>query len=197
MRWLQHYDAGVPSTLIPYPQRTLLDYLSDLARDYPDSAALLFKGSTLSYQTLERLSDRFASALVALGVRAGDRVGLLLPNCPQFIIAELGAWKAGAVVAPLNPIYTEAELGSAIGENGIETIVALTRFYRRAIKRLGPDLGKHLRDGARIGLLGAVGQPYLGVLTGLDCGQRHARLEVGIEDEEAGVVLGDAQFALR
>src|SRR5262245_43761038 len=135
--WLAHYDAGVPRSLKPYPQRTLLDYVSETARDHPDARALLFKGAALSFSEMERRSARFAAALAVLGVKRGDRVGLLLPNCPQFFIAELGAWKLGAIVAPLNPIYTEHELEGPLREHGIETIVVLTRFYDR-IKRLQP-----------------------------------------------------------
>src|SRR5438034_6849098 len=103
--WLAHYDPGVPATLAPYPPRTLVDYVSERARQRPDHPALLFKGATITYAALERWSDSCAAALAALGIRRGDRVALLLPNCPQFFIAELGAWKLGAVVAPLNPIY--------------------------------------------------------------------------------------------
>jgi long-chain acyl-CoA synthetase len=135
--WLAHYDAGVPKSLKPYPERTLLDYLSEAARDHPGARALLFKGAAMSFSELERESTAFAAALAALGVKRGDRVGLLLPNCPQFFIAELGAWKLGAIVAPLNPIYTEHELEGPLREHGIETIVVLTRFYER-IKRLQP-----------------------------------------------------------
>src|SRR5215510_10901202 len=101
--WLAHYDAGVPGSLKPYPQRTLLEYVSATARDHPDARALLFKGAAMTFSELERASNAFAGALAALGVRRGDRVGLLLPNCPQFFIAELGAWKLGAIAAPLNP----------------------------------------------------------------------------------------------
>ena len=133
--WLDHYDAGVPETLAPYPARTLVDYVSDHARTHPHGRALLFKGATMTYAELERLSDAFASALLSLGVARDARIGLLLPNCPQFFIAELGAWKVGAIVAPLNPIYTEAELEGPIRENGIDTIVTLTRFYDR-VKRV-------------------------------------------------------------
>jgi len=64
-------------------------------------------------------------------------VGLLLPNCPQFVIGQFGAWKIGAIVAPLNPIYTEHELEGPLRDHGIETIVALTRFYER-VKRIQP-----------------------------------------------------------
>jgi long-chain acyl-CoA synthetase len=133
--WFAHYDAGVPHSLAPYPDRTILDYVSAAARDHADAPAILFKGSRISFQTLDRLSDAFAASLEELGVRRGDRVGLLLPNCPQFLIAELGAWKIGAIVAPLNPIYTEPELELAVRESGIETVVTLTRYYDR-VKRI-------------------------------------------------------------
>ena len=135
--WLAHYDRGVPRTLAPYPDRTLLDYLADLARERPNGRALLFKGATMTFGALERESDAFATALAELGVTRGDRVALHLPNCPQFLVAELGAWKLGAIVAPLNPIYTEAELEGPLKDHGIETIVTLTRFYDR-IKRVQP-----------------------------------------------------------
>src|SRR5262245_27047202 len=129
--WLDHYDAGVPATLAPYPDKTLVDYLAEAARDQPADPAIHFKGTTLSFAELDRLSDACAAALQALGVKPGDRVGLLLPNCPQFLIAQYGAWKIGAIVAPLNPIYTEQELEGPIREHGIETIVVMTRFYDR------------------------------------------------------------------
>ena len=129
--WLAHYDPGVPATLEPYPNRTLIEYLADAARDRPQAPALLFKGATLSYSALDRLSDACAAAFAALGVSRGDRVGLLLPNCPQFFIAEFGAWKLGAIVAPLNPIYTEHEIEAAVTDSGVTTMVTLSRFYQR------------------------------------------------------------------
>ena len=138
--WHAHYDANVPATLAPYPSRTLLDYLSDASRTQPRKPALLFKGATMSWGELEALSDACAAAFAALGIRRGDRVGLLLPNCPQFFIAQFGAWKIGAIVAPLNPIYTEHELEGPIREHGIETLVTLTRFYRR-VKNIQPRTG--------------------------------------------------------
>src|SRR5881396_1768647 len=135
--WLAHYDAGVPPTLAPYPSRTLVDYVSATARDRPGHPALLFKGASLSYAALERMSDACAAAFAALGIRRGDRVALLLPNCPQFFIAELGAWKLGAIVAPLNPTYTEHELEGPLCDGGVETIVTLSRFYQR-VKTVQP-----------------------------------------------------------
>jgi long-chain acyl-CoA synthetase len=138
--WLAHYDANVPATLAPYPDRTLVDYLADAARTQRDRPALLFKGATMTYGALEQASDACATAFASLGIRRGDRVGLLLPNCPQFFVAQFGAWKIGAIVAPLNPIYTERELEGPVRDHGIETIVTLTRFYRR-VKNIQPRTG--------------------------------------------------------
>jgi long-chain acyl-CoA synthetase len=135
--WLAHYDPTVPSTLAPYPDHTLTDYLADAARERPDAPAILFKGTTLSFADLARLSDTCGAAFAALGVRPGDRVALVLPNCPQFVIAQFGAWKAGAIVAPLNPTYTDHDLEGALRDQGVETLVTLTRFYQR-IKGLQP-----------------------------------------------------------
>src|SRR5262245_66406197 len=108
--WLQHYDNGVPATLAPYPRRTLLEYVDDWVRSRPSSTALLFKGATMTWSELDRTSDAFASALLTMGVGRGDRVGLLLPNCPQFLVAELGASKIGPVRAPLNPYHPDTQL---------------------------------------------------------------------------------------
>ena len=135
--WQAHYDPGVPHSLAPYPDKTLVDYLADLARDHSGAPALLFKGTSFSYGELESQSNAFAAALTALGIRPGDRIGLLLPNCPQFFVAEFGAWKAGAVVVPLNPIYSERELEGALSATGASVVVALTPFYRR-IKNIQP-----------------------------------------------------------
>lgn len=135
--WLAHYDAGVPVSLAPYAKSTLLDCLTELAASQPQPSAVLFKGARMTFAELEAQSDALAAALESLGVGRGDRVGLLLPNCPQFFVAQFATWKLGAIVAPLNPIYTEHELEGPLRDNGIETIVTLTRFYDR-VKRLQP-----------------------------------------------------------
>jgi long-chain acyl-CoA synthetase len=127
--WFQHYDKDVPFTLAPYPERTLLDVVSESASQRPSHPALLFQGNTISYGELERLSNAFASALTELGVKAGDRVAFLLPNAPQMIVSMLGTWKAGGIAVPLNPLYTELELEHALCESGAETVVVLTPFY--------------------------------------------------------------------
>src|SRR5258708_25566478 len=134
---MPHYDAGVPSTLAPYPDSTSADYLPGLACAHPRAPALLFKRATITWAELERLSDACASAFNALGITRGDRIALLLPNCPQFSIAQFAAWKLGAIVAPLNPMYTGHELEQPLRDHGVETILTLTRFSDRG-KRVQP-----------------------------------------------------------
>ena len=99
---------------------------------HPDRPALLFKGNRLSYAELDRESNAFAAALATMGVAPSDRVALCLPNCPQFLIAELGAWKAGAIACPLNLTYSERELQEALSASGAETVVVLNRYLRQA-----------------------------------------------------------------
>ena len=130
-RWLAQYDSDVPPSLEPYPDRTLLDYLRQLAADRPAAPALLFKGDTVTYARLDRESDALARAFHEMGVRKGDRVGLVLPNCPQFFIAQFAIWKLGAIVAPLNPIYTEHELEGPLREQDVKLLVTLTLLRRR------------------------------------------------------------------
>jgi long-chain acyl-CoA synthetase len=129
--WLSSYDPDVPVSLEPYPERTLVDYLGETARARPAHPAIIFKGRRVSYGEVDRLSDQFAAALVDLGVVKGDRVALMLPNCPQFIIAEFGAWKAGAIAVPMNPIYTAAEIEGPLRESGARVVVTMTPYYGR------------------------------------------------------------------
>jgi long-chain acyl-CoA synthetase len=129
--WTRHYDPEVPHSLAPYPDKTLVDYVRETARAVPDAPAVFFKGTTVSNRDLDRLSDTFAASLTQAGIKKGDRIALVLPNCPQFLIAEIGAWKAGATVMPLNPLYTAAELREPLKSAGVELVVTLTPFYTR------------------------------------------------------------------
>ena len=103
MPWLSHYEPSVPPTL-EYPQRALHTNLEEAALKHPGAAAIIFLDATLTYAQLNDLTDRFAAALQQLGVAKGDRVAIYLANCPQFVMAYYGALKAGAVVAPFNPL---------------------------------------------------------------------------------------------
>jgi long-chain acyl-CoA synthetase len=135
--WLQHYDTGIPETLEPYPARTLVDVVRETAAARPRHPALLFKGRRVTYGELDRDSTALAAYFAAEGVRKGDRVGLVLPNCPQFVIAELAIWKAGGVVVPISPVYTERELEGPLCDANVGVVVCMTRFYGR-VKAVQP-----------------------------------------------------------
>lgn len=135
--WHRMYEKGVP-TDIEYPDGMVVpDLLEQAAADLPGNTATIFPtaigsrmmAGRLTYRDLDRAANRFANALIALGVQKGDRVALLLPNSPQFVIAYMGALKAGAVVIAFNPLYTTHEIERQLNDCGAETIVTMTRWY--------------------------------------------------------------------
>lgn len=131
--WLKHYDPGVPTT-IEYPQLTLQQLLEEATRRFPDSTAMIFPGALgdsyrLSYRLLNQQVNRMANALLNLGVKKGDRVALLMPNCPQFVIGYYGILKAGGVAVPTNPLYSPRELEYQIKDCGAETIILFSLLY--------------------------------------------------------------------
>ncbi|MBI5877761.1 MAG: long-chain fatty acid--CoA ligase [Chloroflexi bacterium] len=128
--WLNAYEPGVPTT-IAYPEQPLYAFLDRAADLFPDHVAIHFYGARMRYRFLGDAVNRFANALIALGVQKGDRVALHLPNTPQFVIAYYGALKAGAVVVTHSPLYTEPELAQQLNDCGAETIVTLTMTYAR------------------------------------------------------------------
>src|SRR5258706_143213 len=142
--WLKQYDPGVPHTL-DYPATALQQFLTDPAARHPRAVATVFGAvvghrlieGSLTYAELDRLADNFAASLQSLGVRKGDRIALVLPNCPQFVIAFYGALRAGAVVVPCNPLYTAPELRRQLADSGTETLVALSRLH--AVARAARD----------------------------------------------------------
>ena len=138
--WLKNYDQDVPHTLAPYPQRTLLDVVTEVAHECPYQTAMLFKGASISYARLEELSDAFASALSAGGVRKGDKVALVMPNYPQLIIAQIGVWKSGAVAVVMDPLSPKDELEQLLVECGAQTVVILSRHYHK-MKSIEPHTG--------------------------------------------------------
>ncbi len=107
--WIAHYDKGVPATM-DYPKEPLFHFLEESAQKYPDRACTIFKGAVISYKEMNEQSDRIAAALVDMGVKKGDRVGIFMPNTPQFVMAYFGILKAGGVVIATNPLYTPPEI---------------------------------------------------------------------------------------
>ncbi|HEX8849328.1 MAG TPA: AMP-binding protein [Gemmatimonadaceae bacterium] len=149
--WLAHYDPGVPPTLAPYERVTLVDLVERQTREHPERVALRFEGARMTYGELLAQARAFARALEDRGVKRGDRVALLLPNVPQFVVAELGAWLAGAVVAPANPTYPDEELAALLDRAGATIAVVLAPFYEK-LKAVQPRTAvrhvivAHVRD---------------------------------------------------
>ena len=128
--WLDSYPPDVPEH-VEVPGGNLARLLDDAARDYPSAPALHFQGRTVSYAQLAEQAWRFAGALAGLGVGKGTKVGLVLPNCPQVVIAFFGALRLGAVVVQNNPLYTKRELGHQLGDAGVEVVICLDLAYER------------------------------------------------------------------
>jgi long-chain acyl-CoA synthetase len=126
--WLDHYDEGVPKTLQPYPEITLIETLRETVQLNPEFPVLRFKGANMSANQLEQISNALGTALIASGLKKGDRVAMLLPNCPQSFISFFGIWKAGGIAVPLNPLYTESELEFALQDSGATTAIVLSSF---------------------------------------------------------------------
>ncbi len=132
--WVKSYDPGVPAT-IDYPKVTLHQLLEQTADRFPNHTAIIFPGALgdtyrLSYKQLEQQVNRLANALINLGVKKGDRVVLLLPNCPQFVISYYAVLKVGGVVVGTNPLYSAREMEIQFNDCGAETIIVLSLFYR-------------------------------------------------------------------
>ena len=134
--WLEHYDAGVPQHL-DYPAIPLYRLLDDSAAQQPAHTCTIFFGKRMSYGAVKEASDRLAASLQGLGVQPGDRVALLLPNSPQFIIAYYAILKAGAVVVALNPLYTAHELLFHLNDSGATTAITIPLFLEKVSALVG------------------------------------------------------------
>ena len=127
--WIKNYDEGVPAH-IDYPQKPLFHFLEESAKKYPDKACTIFKGATISYKEMDEITDALAGALADLGVKKGDRVGIFMPNTPQFVMAYYGVLKAGGVVVASNPLYTASEIAHQANDAGIEVMLVMSNFYQ-------------------------------------------------------------------
>src|SRR6266851_4013280 len=126
--WVRHYEQGVSAELA-IPDQPLTWLLDQAVHNHSDQTAIIYYGTRLNYAQLSSLANRFAAALQRLGVQKGDRVAIALPNIPQYPIAFYGALRAGAVVVPTNPLYTEREMQHQLADSGACVIVMLDSFY--------------------------------------------------------------------
>jgi long-chain acyl-CoA synthetase len=131
--WHKSYAPGVEKT-IDFEQVTISEALTRSARSFPDHSALNYMGKKISYKELEGLVNRFAGALVDLGIKPGDKVAVCLPNIPQVIIANLAIFRIGAVAVQNNPLYTERELQYQLDDSDSKIVITLTLLIPRIHK---------------------------------------------------------------
>ncbi|MCR2811666.1 long-chain-fatty-acid--CoA ligase [Microbacterium sp. zg.Y1090] len=124
--WIRSYAEGVTAELPPLTG-SLVDLVAASARDFPDAPALEFFGRETTYRALQDQIDRAAAALHARGVRAGDPVAIVLPNCPQHIVAFYAVLRLGAVVVEHNPLYTARELRKQFEDHGARHAIAWSK----------------------------------------------------------------------
>jgi len=136
MKNFKSWPEGWPKSL-NYPEMPVYGFLDQTATRVPDRRAIVFGGMELTYGELKNLSERFAAALIAQGVKKGDRVAVHLPNCPQFAIAYYGLLKAGAVFTPLSPLLSSEEVLKQLKDAGAETLITLDILYPGVVDVIG------------------------------------------------------------
>jgi long-chain acyl-CoA synthetase len=134
--WLASYEQDVPPS-VEYPDITLPDLLDRAADAYPDRVAVRFfvdaklPPSAIDYRTLREQTLRLATALYQLGVRKGDRVAVMLPNCPQYVVSFFAILRLGAIVVNTNPLYVSREMREQFEDSGCETVILLSHLVPR------------------------------------------------------------------
>ncbi len=151
--WLELYSSWVPADLAR-PTASMIDRFEASARRRPESAAICYFDRVISFAALDDYAMRFATLLAEWHVGPGDRVALYLQNVPQFVIALLGAWKRGAIVVPLNPMFRRQELAFHLHDSGADVLVCLEALYESCAREVVPDSPvKHVLTTNEIDLL--------------------------------------------
>jgi len=134
--WHKSYASDVPAE-INLEKITMAEALTRTANKYPERVAFIYMGKKITFRQLEKLVNRFTRALIDLGVNKEDKVSILLPNIPQIIIANHAAYRAGAVTAMNNPLYTERELTYQVNDSDATVLVTLDLLLPRVLKIKG------------------------------------------------------------
>ncbi len=117
-----------PKTL-NYPEQPVYSLLDNTATRVPNRLSIIFGGMELTFSELKNLADRFANALIALGLKKGEKVAIHLPNCPQFAIAYYGVLKTGATFTPLSPLLAPQEVQYQLNDSGAKILISLDLIY--------------------------------------------------------------------
>jgi len=124
--WLKNYPVRWK---LDYPEVSLYDYMKETTAKYPDLVALVFFGNEITFGQMQENIDRTAAALVALGVGKGDRVALMLPNCPQYVYSYYACMKLGAIVVQMNPLYMPNEVEFILNDSGAKVFFGVDAMF--------------------------------------------------------------------
>jgi long-chain acyl-CoA synthetase len=127
-----HYDYWVQPHM-NYPRRPLSEILRLTAAAVPDRPATAFLGAELTWQEIRKRSDLLATALARSGISKGDRVGIMLPNCPQYLIAAFAVVRIGGMVVNINPLYTPREIQVVAADSGMRLLITLDVLAPQAL----------------------------------------------------------------
>lgn len=136
--WLEHYDQEVAPNL-RYENISVYEILERAAKEYPERPAIVFNNWRVTYKKLKNLVELASTNLKKSGVKPGDRVAIMLPNCPQAVISYWACLRLGAVVVMINPLYMEKELLHHFNDSGATTLITLNLLWKR-IDSLRPRL---------------------------------------------------------
>lgn len=138
--WLKNWPEYMPKEMVyPHGRIPVFEYLRINTKKNPEKIAVIFYGKEMSYKEIDESSDCFANYLINKGIKKGDRVGLFMGNCPQYIIAHFGVLKMGGVVCPINPMFKEMEIKYQVNDAKMSIIVTMDLFMQR-IKNVIKDL---------------------------------------------------------
>jgi long-chain acyl-CoA synthetase len=136
--WLEIYEKGRVEPETRIFEGSLYELFSRAVEEHRGKTVLSFYGTTFEFRRLQALVEKMAASLAASGVKKGDRVALMLPNCPQYVVSFFATVRLGAIVTQINPMYVEREIGHILNDSGAETIIVYADVYER-VRAMLPD----------------------------------------------------------
>src|ERR671913_139509 len=136
--WLEVYESGKVEPETRIFEGSVYDLFMRAVEEHRGKTALSFYGATFEFGRLQALVEKMAASLAASGVEKGDRVALMLPNCPQYVVSFFATVRLGAIVTQINPMYVEREIGHILNDSGADTIIVYAEVYER-VKAVLPD----------------------------------------------------------
>jgi len=137
--WLKWYAEGVPAD-VDIPEKSIPEQIDEAVKKWGKRTAIVFYGKKMKHKEIHELSLKFATALHDKGVKKGDKVAILLPNCPQYLIAYFGILRLGAVASPMSPLYSPREIKHQLNDSESRIMICLDLLYEN-VERIWDETG--------------------------------------------------------